>query len=92
MDLLDTHIHSLIGEDGFTRLVAAFYSRIPADPILGPMYEKRDLAGARRGCVISLFKDSAGRTRILNSVAIRAFACATGRFMSIKAPAIDGSI
>ena len=47
MDLLDTHIHSLIGEDGFTRLVAAFYSRIPADPILGPMYEKRDLAGAQ---------------------------------------------
>jgi hemoglobin len=45
-DLLDTHLYSLIGHDGFTRLVANFYKRIPADPILGPMYEKHDPAGA----------------------------------------------
>ena len=46
MDLLDTHIHGLIGDDGFTRLVSAFYRQVPADDILGPMYEKRDLAAA----------------------------------------------
>ena len=34
------------GEDGFRRLVAAFYREIPGDPILGPMYPADDLAGA----------------------------------------------
>jgi hemoglobin len=48
MDLLDTQVYSLVGDEGFTRLVAAFYKRIPADPILGPMYEKRDLTGAEK--------------------------------------------
>ena len=38
MDLLDTQIYKAIGEEGFTRLVAAFYRQIPADDILGPMY------------------------------------------------------
>jgi hemoglobin len=48
MDLLDTQLYPLIGEAGFTRLVAAFYRQIPTDDILGPMYEKRDLAGAEQ--------------------------------------------
>jgi hemoglobin len=39
-------MYSIIGEDGFTRLIAAFYSRVPADDILGPMYSKDDLSGA----------------------------------------------
>jgi hemoglobin len=42
----DQEIYGIIGEDGFTRLVAAFYRRIPADDILGPMYPKHDLAGS----------------------------------------------
>jgi hemoglobin len=46
MDLLDTHVYGLIGDEGFARLVAAFYRRVPADDILGPMYERRDLAEA----------------------------------------------
>ncbi len=46
MDLLDTQVYGLIGEEGFSRLVGAFYRRIPADDILGPMYEKRDLPAA----------------------------------------------
>ncbi len=46
MDLLDTQIYGLIGEVGFTRLVAAFYKRIPADDLLGPMYHRRDLQAA----------------------------------------------
>jgi hemoglobin len=45
-DLLDTQLHGLIGDDGFHRLVAAFYRRVPADDILGPLYPKHDLAGA----------------------------------------------
>jgi hemoglobin len=46
MDLLDTQLYPLIGDDGFTRLVAAFYGRVPGDDILGPIYKRRDLAGA----------------------------------------------
>jgi len=46
MDLLDTHVYGLIGDEGFTRLVAAFYRRVPGDDVLGPMYEGRDMADA----------------------------------------------
>ena len=45
-DLLDTHLYALVGEDGFHRLIAAFYQRIATDDILGPMYPKEDLSGA----------------------------------------------
>jgi hemoglobin len=46
MDLLDTQLYGLIGDEGFTQLVAAFYRRIPNDDILGPLYRDRDLAAA----------------------------------------------
>src|SRR5215213_10846455 len=46
MDLLDTHVYSVIGEAGFTRLVAAFYRRVATDDILRPMYPEDDLPGA----------------------------------------------
>ncbi|MBX3473606.1 MAG: hypothetical protein KF754_04425 [Planctomycetes bacterium] len=36
----------IIGEDGFTKLVRAFYAQVPTDDILGPMYPADDLAGA----------------------------------------------
>lgn len=42
----DQEIYAAIGEDGFERLVAAFYRQVPGDPILGPMYPAHDLAGA----------------------------------------------
>jgi hemoglobin len=44
VDELD--LYSAVGEDGFKRLVAAFYRRVPDDPILGPMYPAHDFAGA----------------------------------------------
>ena len=47
-DLLDTYVHSVIGEEGFARLVAAFYRRVATDDILRPMYPEHDLAGAER--------------------------------------------
>ena len=58
MDLLDTQLYGLIGEDGFRRLVAAFYRRVPEDDILGVMYPKHDLASAEdrlRGFLIQRF-------------------------------------
>jgi hemoglobin len=40
-------ICGLIGEDGFRRLVAAFYQRVPGDPVLGAMYPIDDLPAAQ---------------------------------------------
>jgi hemoglobin len=54
----DQDIFSLIGEDGFRRLVSAFYRQIPKDDLLGPMYPASDLAGAEerlRGFLIFRF-------------------------------------
>jgi len=42
----EDRIFSLIGEEGFTRLVAAFYRQVYDDNILGPMYPKEDRVGA----------------------------------------------
>lgn len=41
-------IYSVIGQEGFERLVAAFYRQIPGDDVLGPMYPTHDLAGAEQ--------------------------------------------
>ena len=44
----DQEIYSIIGEEGFTRLIAAFYRQVPGDEILAPMYPPHDLAGAEQ--------------------------------------------
>jgi hemoglobin len=46
--LQEIDLYNLMGETGFTRLVAAFYRRVPQDDILGPMYPPDDLAGAEQ--------------------------------------------
>ena len=42
----DKDVYAAVGEEGFQRLVSAFYRQVPADDILGPMYPKEDMAGA----------------------------------------------
>lgn len=42
----EVEIYTAIGEEGFDRLISAFYQQIPKDPILGPMYPGDDLKGA----------------------------------------------
>ena len=42
----EADIYTQIGEEGFARLVTAFYEQVPADDILGPMYPADDLPGA----------------------------------------------
>ncbi len=44
----ENEIYSVVGEDGFTRLVAAFYRQVPHDEVLAPMYPADDLAGAEQ--------------------------------------------
>jgi|ERR1700722_6199254 hemoglobin len=44
----EANIYAAIGEEGFTRLVAAFYRQVPQDGILSAMYPKQDLEGAEQ--------------------------------------------
>ena len=46
MEELD--LYATIGEDGFRRLIAAFYRQVPNDDVLGPMYPTHDLGGAEQ--------------------------------------------
>jgi hemoglobin len=44
----EAQIYSLVGEEGFTRLVSAFYRQVPGDEILGKMYPENSRAAAER--------------------------------------------
>jgi len=44
----ETEIFSIVGEEGFARLVRAFYRQVPQDAILGKMYPPHDLAAAEQ--------------------------------------------
>jgi hemoglobin len=39
----EAEIYSLVGEEGFARLVSAFYRQVPDDDILGKMYPENAL-------------------------------------------------
>ena len=41
-------VFAVVGEPGIARMVAAFYRRVPADDVLGPMYPPEDLEGAEQ--------------------------------------------
>jgi hemoglobin len=41
-------VYARVGEAGITRVVAAFYRRVPTDDVLGPMYPPEDLEGAEQ--------------------------------------------
>jgi hemoglobin len=41
-------VYPMIGEEGFTRLVGAFYRQVPHDEILGRMYPAEELAAAEQ--------------------------------------------
>jgi hemoglobin len=46
---LEEHdVYGVVGEEGFQRLIAAFYRQVPGDEVLGPMYPADDLAGAEQ--------------------------------------------
>jgi hemoglobin len=47
-ELSEEQVYGRIGEDGFARLVRAFYAQVPGDDLLGPMYPKDDLPGAEQ--------------------------------------------
>ena len=55
-------IYEMIGEDGFVRLVAAFYRRVAADPVLRPVYPEPDLSAAERRLRLFLIQYFGGPT------------------------------
>lgn len=46
--MTEATIYSIIGEEGFARLVAAFYRQVPNDDLLGPIYPEHDRQGAEQ--------------------------------------------
>jgi hemoglobin len=44
--MTEEELYGAIGDDGFTRLVRAFYAQVPGDDVLGPRYPPHDLAAA----------------------------------------------
>lgn len=46
--LPEDRVFAAIGEEGFARLVRAFYAQVPTDDVLGPMYPAHDLEGAEQ--------------------------------------------
>ena len=44
----EINVYELIGEEGFTRLVGAFYRQVPHDDILGRMYPAHELEAAEQ--------------------------------------------
>lgn len=63
----ETQLFAQVGEEGFTRLVAAFYAQVPDDPILGPMYPSHDLAGAETRLLDFLLFRFGGVSRYLET-------------------------
>lgn len=45
---MEAIVMEALGEDGFARLVSAFYRRVREDDLIGPMYPPEDWAGAER--------------------------------------------
>lgn len=42
------NIHAILGDEGLTRLVAAFYQRVRTDEVIGPMYPPDDWENAEQ--------------------------------------------
>ena len=56
--MTDTDVYAALGDDGFTRLVAAFYRRVRADDRIGPLYPSDEFEAAEqrlRGFLVQRF-------------------------------------
>src|SRR3954465_2319516 len=97
MDELD--LYAVIGEDGFRRLIAAFYRQVPNDDVLGPMYPPDDLQGAEqrlRDFLICRFggpqryMEQRGHPRLrMRHMPFAVDAAARARWMQLMANALD---
>src|SRR6185295_16036460 len=46
--MTEEQVYDAIGDEGFARLVRAFYAQVPGDDILGRLYPPHDLEGAEQ--------------------------------------------
>ena len=53
MGMPELEIYSMIGAEGFARLVAAFYRQVPQDDLLGPIYRQATFQGPSNASEIS---------------------------------------
>ena len=60
--LPEDQIYNSIGDEGFHRLIAAFYRRVRTDDILGPLYPQHDFAGAEERLRLFLIQRFGGPT------------------------------
>ena len=44
----ESSVFPIVGEEGFARLVAAFYRQVPHDDILGPLYPEQERGAAEQ--------------------------------------------
>jgi hemoglobin len=58
----EMQIYQTLGEDGFTRLVAAFYRRVKTDDLLGKMYPPGDFEAAEERLKLFLVQRFGGPT------------------------------
>ncbi len=53
----ENQVYETLGEEGFTKLVGEFYSRVRKDDLIGPMYPPDDWEGAeKRLCDFLIFR------------------------------------
>ena len=72
MDLLDTKVHKLIGDEGFDRLVAAFYQASLPMTSCGRCTRRRNCLRHSIDCAIFSSNASAAHSPIQKNAAIRA--------------------
>ena len=97
----EQQVFSAVGEEGFARLVAAFYRQVPGDDVLGPMYPGDDLAGAEerlRDFLIGRFGgpqryiETRGHPRLrMRHAPFAINAAARNRWMELMTRALDQS-
>jgi hemoglobin len=61
-ELSEDQIYPTLGDEGFRRLVGAFYARVKTDDILGPLYPAHDLPGAEERLRLFLIQRFGGPT------------------------------
>ena len=84
-------IYAIIGDDGFERLVAAFYRQVPGDDVLGPLYPAPTISAEPNvACATFCYFDSVDPPPIWRRAAIRASVCATPPSPSEPPHAIAG--
>jgi hypothetical protein len=90
MGMPELEIYSMIGAEGFGRLVAAFYRQVPQDDLLGPIYPASDLPGAEQRLRDFLIGRFGGPRLTLNKEAIPASVRGIRLFPSIRLCATAG--